>query len=96
MIYSVWDNGARRYDYYEGGKATATHAGAPPRASSSSLGATPEQAAWPLPPGARRVGSGDLARGRVASLDGNDGGGVDIKMAVIYGAIGYLLWRSIR
>lgn len=96
MIYSVWNTGARRYDYYEAHAKPSTHAGAPPASSSSSLGATPDQAAWRLPAGARLVGSGDLARGRVASLGGSDGFQLDLKQSFVYGVIGYLLWRAFK
>lgn len=96
MNYSVWNNGTRKYDYFTAPGTPEIHAGAPPRVRGSDLGATPEQAAWPLPLGARRVGSGELPRGRIASL-GDSGGGlfdIDLKKSVIYGIAGYLLWRA--
>lgn len=94
MIYSVWNIGAQRYDYFEAPAKSATHAGPPPVKSSSSLGATPDQAAWRLPAGAKHVGSGELARGRIASLGGSDGGGFDLKQSFVYGVIGYLLYKA--
>jgi len=69
MIYSVWNYGTRQYDYYKAGVAGPIHAGTAPKAIvSSPLGATPEQAAWPVPVGAVKVGSGTQARGRIASF----------------------------
>lgn len=68
--YSVWNYDTKRYDYYVDGARSGTHAPAPPRARGpkGDLGATPDQSAWPLPKTARKVGSGSVARGRVASL----------------------------
>ncbi len=95
MRYSVWNNANRAYDYYEAQGEAGIHAGAPPRAASSSLGATPDQAAWPLPEGARRVGTGELPQGRIASLDGGNFR-LDIPQALFWGAAGYLLYRTIK
>ncbi len=96
MIYSVWNYATRQYDYYQAGQHTATHAGAPPvRAGASALGATPEQAAWPLPAGAQRIGSGPYARGRVASLSGPlDSLGIPTWLLVAGGA--FIAWRYFR
>lgn len=98
MKYSVWNTGTRAYDYYEAPGGTATHAGAPPRASTRELGATPEQAAWPLPSAAVKVGAGEMPQGRIASsLAGDDSiFNIDLKQSVIYAAIGYLAWRLLR
>lgn len=74
MIYSVMNTGARKYDYYETPEAEPWHAPAPPPARASSLGAVPEDAAWPLPAGARKIGSGFEAKGRIAVL--SRGGGI--------------------
>ncbi len=67
MQYSVWNTATRRFDYYQTSEVGPTHA--PPAShvsSSNALGATPDEAAWPLPPGARMIGSGSVAKGRVA------------------------------
>lgn len=73
MTYSVWNDATRRYDYYQTPATTPIHAGSPAHVRGArGLGATPEQAAWPLPAGAVRVGTGDRARGRVA----RNGGGL--------------------
>jgi hypothetical protein len=65
VIYSVWNNGA--FDYFETPEIGPTHAPARHTRASSALGASPCQAAWKLPAGARRVGRGAEARGRIAS-----------------------------
>lgn len=72
MIYSVWNQAAGHYDHYED-NAPDDRANAPaPRhlGRSDTLGLTPEEAAWPLPLGARKVGSGPTAMGRIARLRG--------------------------
>lgn len=97
MKYSVWNNGTREYDYFSAPGVADIHAGAPPRVHGSALGATPEQAAWPLPAGARRTGSGEMPQGRIASLGGSDGVfGIDIPSSIFYAAIGYFLWRTFK
>ena len=70
MRYSVWNYRERRFDYYDApGPQEGTHVGAPPQPLvRSPMGATPDQAAWKLPTGARKVGSGAQAHGKVASL----------------------------
>lgn len=69
MTYSVWNYRARRYDYYRAGGPGPTHAGTPPTALvSSPLGQTPDQAAWKLPAGSVKIGAGEAAQGRIASL----------------------------
>jgi hypothetical protein len=72
MLYSVMNTKSRQYDYYETGEAESSwHAPPAPRArAATALGAVPEDAAWPLPSGARRVGSGEMARGRIATRRG--------------------------
>lgn len=99
MIYSVYDYTRRAYDYYEGAGPKGTHAGAPPIRSHVALGATPEQAAWVVPPGAKRVGSGELPRGRIATLASSALGDViegSTGKAITIGVIAYLAWRLSR
>lgn len=95
MRYSVWNNATRAYDYYEAPGSSTVHAGAPPRPSSSSLGATPEQAAWPLPANATKVGSGELPQGRIASREGGRFT-IDLPQSIFYAAIGYVIWRILK
>jgi hypothetical protein len=95
MRYSVWNNAKRSYDYFEAPGDVAIHAGAPPRAASSSLGATPDQAAWPLPAGAVKVGEGEMPQGRIASRDAG-AFSIDLPKSILYAAIGYMIWRAIK
>lgn len=76
--YSVYDYTRKVYDYYEGSGPGGAHAGAPLVGSLGGIGATPEQAAWSLPAGARKVGSGELPKGRIASL-----GGLETQPAIV-------------
>lgn len=72
MIHSVWNQSTRKYDYYETAVVQKTaNTPSPKHIRSGSLGATIDQAAWPLPSSARKVGSGEFAKGRVASRSGN-------------------------
>lgn len=68
MILSVWEPIGKRFAYYEVAD-TSGKAHTPPARhvrSSAPLGASPEDAAWPLPAGARLVGHGAQAKGRIA------------------------------
>lgn len=95
MRYSVWNHATRGYDYYEAPGSDPVHVGAPPRAAASSLGATPEQAAWPLPTDAVRVGQGELPEGKIASRDPGSFT-IDLPRSILYAALGYALWRIVR
>ena len=100
MIYSVYNYDTHAYDYYEGRGAGGTHAGSPRiRKPTSDLGASPEQAAWVLPPGSRKVGSGALPQGSIASLSGAEPESSSMPGPLelgIYAAIVYTIWRTIR
>ena len=101
MIYSVWNQGAHKYDYFE----TATvqkgaNTPAPSHIRAEPLGATIDQAAWPLPSSARKIGSGEFAKGRIASRGGDllslglfnmDTNTVGM---IGFGVAAYLLWKS--
>jgi hypothetical protein len=102
VIYSVWNQPARQYDYYE----TATvqkgaNTPSPSHIRSSSLGATIDQASWPLPASARKVGSGEFAKGRIGSRGGGNpltlgAFNMDTNTVVMLGlgAAAFMLWRS--
>lgn len=107
MIYSVWNQAALVYNYYEG-PAAADKANAPtPRhLHETKLGMTVAQASWPLPAGARLVGSGAVARGRVASAPGAALSGFfdpigmlgtiitsPLLMVGVAVGVGYIIWR---
>lgn len=95
--WSIWNYATKRYDYYEGGQATGTHAGTPPSSMiGSQMGATPDQAAWRLPTGARKIGVGTVARGRVASL-GDDGFDLPpLAIPIALGAVALYFWSKHR
>lgn len=92
--YSIWNHGTKTYDYYRGPGDGATHAGAPPIRSNSEIGAVPELAAWQLPPGAVKIGSGELPQGRIASMGSFDAGdGLRLGMLAF---AAYLAWKVLR
>lgn len=98
-VFSVYNYDTRSYDYFEGRGPGGTHAGSPPVSSGrSALGATPEQAAWRVPPGAVKIGSGPLPRGRIATRGGGialSGMGEGARWGVL--ALGLLVaWRISR
>ncbi len=62
-VFSVWDDGLERYDYYVGRDTPPSAIRSEPNPQ---LGAVPEDAADRLPIGARKVGSGDVAIGHIA------------------------------
>lgn len=102
MIYSVYNYATRKYDYYTAPTKATPHAPAPPRALGvGELGATPDEAAWPLPIGAKRVGVGINPKGRIATakgpieaIHGALSGTLDTSTNVIaMGAAAYLVWR---
>lgn len=83
-MYSVLNQKTRAYDYYESGETEPWHAPAPPRSrGASALGAIPEDAAWPLPSGAKKVGEGMTARGRIAVARAGGMGLGDVEPAIM-------------
>lgn len=100
--YSVWSYSKGAYDYYAGPSKGTTHAGTPPRArGSTQVGSTPEQAAWPLPLGAKLVGSGPTPQGRIASLGDASSSSItqwvsDNAGMVAVGVCVYLMMRKSR
>jgi hypothetical protein len=101
VIYSVWNQGARQYDYYDTSVVQKTaNTPSPSHIRSGPLGATIDQAAWPLPSSARKVGSGKAAKGRIASRSGNllSLGAINMDTNTIamvgLGLAAFLLWRS--
>lgn len=100
MIYSVYDYNRHAYDYYEGDGPRGTHATAPPTPLvQSDIGATVDQAAWKVPPGSKKIGSGELPRGRIAAMGGIGDisiGGKSLSTLAVYGALAYVAWRSFK
>ena len=103
MIYSVWDHSERRYDYYRTPEKSAEeHAPKPKHVKDHAMGATPTEAAWPLPGNARLVGHGKYPKGQIAtrSRGGLGLGALDIDSGFIKIALlstaGLLLWREMN
>jgi hypothetical protein len=68
MIYSVWNQGAGLFDYYEtNAQQTQLNVEKPSHLGNRTLGSTVDQAAWPLPPAARKTGQGQIPVGRIAT-----------------------------
>lgn len=97
MRFSVWNYRARQYDYYDApGLQEGTHVGAPPTPLvRSPMGATPDQAAWRLPAGSVKVGSGAKAQGKVASL-GDDGIFSSVPSVPVMIGIGVALYAILK
>jgi hypothetical protein len=101
MIYSVWNQSVRLYDYYETPEVVSVvNAPQPKHLRATKLGMTPPQASWPLPPFARRTGRGQLARGRIASPSGGSLAGIDVDSGMIKIGLlvlaAYVLWKKAR
>ncbi len=100
MTFSVWNYGRKSYDYYDDGRPNATtHAGAPPISGTfgDAIGDPPEACAWRLPIGARKVGSGDLPQGRIATAGGLSAmGDAGVARVGVIAVAAYLAWRFLR
>lgn len=98
MMYSVWNQGLGAYDYFEdSSRQEVLNTPAPTHIRSRTMGTAVQAAAWPLPVGAKKVGSGPQAIGRVASRRSAPGLGdvVDepvLKAGLLLGAA-YLGWK---
>jgi hypothetical protein len=100
MRYSVYDYTRRAYDYYDAPGPGGTHAGSPalaptPPRGDGAAGSAPDRAAWKLPSGARKVGTGESPQGRIASLSGADLTSDPIRIVAL-AALAYLAWRIFR
>jgi hypothetical protein len=82
QVYSVWNG--KEYDYYEAADIVAP---TPSHLESSKIGTPADDAGWPLPKNAIKVGSGPQARGMVASTSSSS----SISITTIV-AIGVLAW----
>ncbi len=92
--FSVWNYGTRKYDYYAAGQYKGTHVTQPENHAmlGSRLGQTPDEFAASVPVGASKVGSGDVAKGQVASF-GEKG---SVRQWLLYGVFAYIAWRMFR
>ena len=104
MMYSVWNQATRRFDYYrDDRRSEETSSPKPKHLSHHTLGATPEEAAWPLPEEAVLVGHGKYPKGYVASLEGKRGAlgtflfGLDLTLTniALLGALGFVGWKYV-
>lgn len=99
MRYSVYNYDRRNYDYYDGPGPSGTHASAPPKPIAMGDAVSPEVGTWRLPMGCKKVGSGDLPVGRIASTGAVSSLG-DIThqtaMPIIAFAAAYFAWRYLR
>lgn len=99
-IYSVWNQASGMFDYYEAPKAQAKlNVEKPTHIMHRNLGVTVDQAAWPLPSDAKKVGSGTEAIGRVATTRRGALGDSDIDPSLVkigmLGLAGFLLWKYV-
>ena len=101
MIYSVWDHGNRRYDYYQTAERSSRVNAPTPKHFSNvhELGMAPEEAAWPLPSGAKFVGSGKTPKGMIAERGGASLGFFELRNPLhllLLGALGIALYKHAR
>jgi hypothetical protein len=95
MLYSVYNPQTSAYDYYQAsGDADALPS--PKHLRPKELGVPVTQAGWPLPPDARWVGRGDIAKGQVATPLGDAGLSSSTNTLALVALLGaaYLLWRK--
>jgi hypothetical protein len=93
MEYSVWRPATKTYDYYETAKVSAAYP--TPSLPAKELGLSPERAAWTLPAGAKKVGSGAYPKGMVASPKGlgEEGGGTGVVGIIGFGLAAFGLYK---
>lgn len=96
MIYSVWNQGAKLYNYFETPEvADRANAPKPSHIPAGKFGATPEVAAWPLPTDSKPIGQGPLPQGRIASTESSASAGAGARLWkwAIFGGVGYATYR---
>jgi hypothetical protein len=100
MIYSVWNQARRAYNYFQTTiPDTHTSAPTPRHLKHRTLGLIPEQAAWPLPENARFVGYGSTPRGHIAQPQkglGEIAFGLSPISVLIGALLGYVVYRNRR
>ncbi len=101
MIWSTWNQGLGAFDYFDDGRPQQRlNVEKPSHLVSRTLGSTVDQAAWPLPPHARHIGSGPHAVGRVAVRKGigvavGDVSDSSLVKAGLLVASAVLLWKYV-
>lgn len=103
MIYSVWSQAQRAYDYYRTPERSEDTSA--PKASHlrhGPLGLAPEDAAWPLPANAVWYGRGKYAKGFIASARSPGqalSGLLNIDFTItnlgLLALSGYLVWKYV-
>ena len=101
MRYSIWNQGAGAFDYYEDDRVQdVLNVEKPSHLVSRTLGSTVDQAGWPLPATARHVGRGEVPVGRVAVRPGAAAlaGFPDFSLLqmTLLGVAGIVAWRFLR
>lgn len=98
MQYSTYDYTTRMYTYWSAPGVSGTHAGAPSAPSSrNAIGVTPEAAAWRLPWGAKKIGTGPLPKGRIASDAAALGDMTsDLPRLGLIAGVAYIAWRIFK
>ena len=101
MKFSVWNQPAKQYDYYmapgAAGENTA-NVPAPKHLKQRTLGLSPEQASWPLPKNAHKIGTGPTPIGRIAHPSAPLSGvpeGNTMTIALL-GLAAVLLWKYVK
>lgn len=93
--YSTYDYGTKLYTYWDDGKPQPTHTtGSPKVLAMGGIGATVERSAWKVPADAKKVGVGELPKGKVASL--GDFASSDIPTLGLLVIGGFLAWRYLK
>ena len=94
-MYSTYDYGTKLYTYWDDGKPQPTHVnGAPKVLSFSGIGATVERSAWKVPPGAKKVGVGEMPKGKIASL--GEFSSADAPTLGLFAVGAFLAWRYLK
>lgn len=100
MRYSVWNQGARQYDYYETPEVQlGANTPSPKHIRAQDLGVPIDHASWPLPISAKKIGSGAMPQGRIASRKSGRPLGMISMDSNMIGMVGlglaaFLLWKN--
>jgi hypothetical protein len=113
-VFSVYDYDRRQFDYYEtptdvthqalGSVKFSTFRALRKMSGATKIGLIPEAAAFPLPPGAKKIGSGSMPQGVIAcsSLGGSLLNGALAGVSVTPEKIGigllatFLAWKVVK
>jgi len=97
--FSVWNQSLGAFDYYESSSSQPTlNVEKPTHLVPRQLGATVDQAAWPLPGNVRKIGSGTNPIGKIARAPGaamgDDGiAGIPLSTIAIGAGIAFVVWK---